>query len=223
MTRTIGAGLLADLGAQSAETCDLFELQFSGGSFYGTTAAVDISYGGHAYQALGGNLKLGPMGESPDDKSQGMSVELSGVKQAIIAILLSQQYKGRLAIFTYAHVNPSTGQLVSSPLEIWRGYMNESWEIKTTRPKGGRGTATISTRLVSRLSGFNRHRGIRTNVTAHQVYSFATGDTFFMNVPGISNRTIYWGREHKFKNIKELTDYMNQFRHGPYGPGFLMK
>lgn len=114
MSRTLGVDLSLIHRLRSAEAVYLLELEFSGGTTYFTTASQDILWNGHTYQALGGNMQIEPVAETTDDRSQGVGIKASGVDQTLLALLLSNQTKGRYATVYLAHLH-RTGNMSDNP------------------------------------------------------------------------------------------------------------
>jgi hypothetical protein len=192
VTRVLNASLLADLATGSAAKTELIELNFSTGIVRLCTAAQNLLEGGNTYLAVGGALEVEGLGETLDEKGQGVSMSLSGVDQTILAAILSAKVRGRKAAIYYAHFNPVTGALIGAKYKMFEGYMNEPWEINEDRGERGGGTVKIKTRLTSRLTDLSRVKGFLTNNQQYQ--SFFNGDTFFQNVAGIMGQQIFWGQ-----------------------------
>ena len=196
MTRTLHANMLADIAARSAEAVFFLEFQFvtlpsTPATVYFTTAPVDLDWNSQTWQAVGGNLVLEPIVESADRLAAGLQIELNAVDLNIVALVLGKGHRGRLCIITYAHYDPTTGTVISNPLELFRGYMNDSFEIEETRTDE-LATASIKTRVSSRLVEMSKIKGIRTNPASLQAHQ--PTDTFFDNTAAIAGRVIFWGR-----------------------------
>lgn len=141
------------------------------------------------FEAIGGNLQIGSVEESPDPGSQGIELQLSGVDQTIIAALLSNSFRGRVVKIWRAYLDSMTGQVLPDPLMLLEGLQLDPYQVTEDRSRKG-GTVTVKTRIRGRM-GVDRVRGIWASVTSHQhVYP---GDTFFQNAASIGNTPIYWG------------------------------
>lgn len=119
MTRTLTTVQRASLGLESGVALVAFlELNFGGGTIRLATAPVDLSWNGVTWQGIGGRLVIEPPREAPgDDRSQSLRLELSGVDQAILAVLLQQEYIGRTIRAWYAHVALGTNLTDNSGFE----------------------------------------------------------------------------------------------------------
>lgn len=196
MTRSLDTDLQTSLGQNPATFAYLLEMRFGSGTVYVTTASQDIEYGGQTYEAVGGLLEF-PEGVSDamEERSAGLPVRLSGVDQSILALILEEEYIGRLLILSYAHLDPSTGSVVDVPVEMFRGFMNDRFELVEVRDDKGNGTVTIATRVTSRLAELTKQRGIRCNLTSHRAVTGFTDETFFQNTPSIASAKVYWGQK----------------------------
>lgn len=189
--RTISANNLAQAIAEGATIIHFIELRFSGGTVYLCTAPQNILWSGTTWQGTGFNLQVGPTEETSDDRGQGLPLKLSGVDQSIISILLQQYTRGRIVNVYRGWFVPSTGLLADTPLLLFTGYMNEAWTIEEARDEKSEGsTATISTRVSSRLIALDQLRGIRCNLQSHQ--RFYAGDLAFQFVPSLLNVALEW-------------------------------
>lgn len=198
MTRSIDSTLLATLTEQSGhDIVHFIELQFSGGTVRATTAPMDLVWNTFTWEALGGLLDVDGFAESFDMGGIGARLRLSGVDQSILAILLSQNFRGRRARVWYAKLTPADGTVTGTPLLMFDGLMNEGWSVRESRGDFGGGTVDLSTKLLARINDLIRVRGIRCNLHSHQQQpiSGVSSDTFFQNTAQIPGRKIYWGQK----------------------------
>ncbi len=102
MTRSLGAGLAADITAATGERARLIELQFADQAgvptpVWITTASQDLVWAGTTWQSVGGRMNVEALGESADDPSNSHRLSLSGVDQSVLALILGSTWKGRIA------------------------------------------------------------------------------------------------------------------------------
>lgn len=210
MSRSLGSQLQGDLAAAGATKSELIELQFGDPTSQAdfvriTTASQDLlvrpdtSYAAAVVWAgIGGVIDYGALAESTDPSGQQVTLKISGVDQSVISKLMGQQYLGRRLRIWYLHLDPdgthggTAGQVLTDPLEMFRGWMNGGWNIEENRPAEGSGTVTVTCRVGTWMSGLRSQQGIFCNVHSHQLK--APGDTFFQNVPSLVNRKFYWGQ-----------------------------
>jgi len=186
--RNFSGPVITALQAETGERVYLIKLDYSGGTKYLTTGSRDLYWDGQTWDAVGGNLSLG-MVEQTEDSRSGPEITLSGVDQSITAILLAQQYRGRVAEIRQAILNQTTG-VVTDTILLFEGRQLDNYEIEERVERGKPLTCTIRTRVLSRLA-VAEYRGIRTNLHGHQRYF--TADTFFKHVASFTTRKIYWG------------------------------
>jgi hypothetical protein len=202
MARTLTAGMATAIAADHGVLAHLFELVlYNVGTgttvtVRYTTAPYDLTFGGNVYTAVGGALTFDTITESGDLAAGGTQVTLSGVDQALLAVLLQYRYVGQPIRIYYGHLDLTTCQLVVDPVLAFDGFMNGGWTVKEKRPTGGAsptpGSVTITGQVASALSLLDETRGIQTNVVAHQ--SYYPGDTFFQYVDQLSFLPITWNR-----------------------------
>lgn len=202
MPRTLTAGMASAIAADQGELAHLFALTLynvgTGATLtvrY-TTAPYDLTWGGDVYTAVGGALSFDTITESGDLAAGGTQVTLSGVDQALLAVLLQYRFIGQPIRIYYGHLDLTTRQLVVDPLLAFDGFMNGGWTVKEKRPTTGAspapGSVTIVGQIVSQLSLLDETRGIQTNLIAHQ--SYYPGDTFFQYVDQLAFLPITWNR-----------------------------
>ena len=187
--RNFDSALIAALQQEVSERVYLIELEYSGGSLYLTTGSRDLLWDSQVWDSAGGALSLGAVEESGDMKGSGIDIMLSGVNQAITAILLAQQYRGRLVQVWQVLLDQTTGD-VTDTVPLFDGLQLDSYEVEERVQRGKPLSCTIRTRARHRLS-VAEFRGIRANLHAHQLHY--PGDTFFKHVASFINRKIYWG------------------------------
>lgn len=196
MTRTLATGMAAAVAAETGEVVHLIELNSSDGATYLSTAATNISWDSKTWTAIGGALGFDTVQETGDTAAQGVRVTFSGVDQTIISTILTYHMRGRVGKIYLAHL--TGGAVVATPIEIFTGYWNDSWNIKETR--GASGTVTVSTRIVSRIAALEYSNPVRANLNSHRELirrgGFATsayGDLFFEFLPDLVGKPLSWG------------------------------
>lgn len=106
MTRDLTAGVEAELLEQSHRAFRLFYADFTlpwrTWTGYGT-----LNWGGFEWLGLGDALRISASEETIDTESEGLTVELSGVDPAKLAIALAEPVQGK-------------------DIEVWFGFMDEN-------------------------------------------------------------------------------------------------
>ena len=85
---------------------------------YGT-----ITVGSTAYLGIGTLGSISPVEETTDLAARGISMQLSGVPTAMLAVALTENYQGRECSVLFGALQAS-GALVSSPVTIFSGRMD---------------------------------------------------------------------------------------------------
>lgn len=197
MVRTLTSGMQTAIAAQGSEIAHLLVMVFDGGTVRLTDAAHDIDYGGNTYTAFGGLLRFEAIQESPDFDSQGLDLEIDGVDQTIIAELLADKYIGRLATLYRVHFG-ADGLIVSDPVTLFVGYMNNAWEVEEKFTPDGVGYCTVKTRFSSPMAKFDQWRGIRADTQSHQHAIGDDTDTFMRHIAALPEGNIGWVSEERY-------------------------
>ena len=199
MSRTLTGAMTTALSALEGYTdVWLLELNYSGGVLRYCDKPWDIDHGGQTWEGIGGVMTFTPPPETTDHSAQAMRLTVSGVDTGVIAAVLGNHVRGRLATVFWGQIDLATGAVVADPLEVFTGLLNDEWRIGHAQDEEGLGTATVSTTVVSRLARTLSPRQCRTNVTSHDAMldraSIAVGDKLFEFVPTLENKVIVWGR-----------------------------
>ena len=116
---------------------------------YGT-----ITVGSTAYLGIGTLGSISPVEETTDLAARGISMQLSGVPTAMLAVALTENYQGRECSVLFGALQ-SSGALVSSPVTIFSGRM----DVMSINDDGQ--NATIGMTAENKLVDFRRPREVR--------------------------------------------------------------
>lgn len=148
-------------------------------SGYGT-----ITYNGTGYLGVGTLGTISPVEETTDLAARGITMQLSGVPTAMIAIALTENYQGRTCSVLFGAM-ASDGALVSTPITIFSGRM----DVMSINDDGQ--NATIGMTAENKLVDFRRPREVRyTDEEQKTLYPTDRGLEF---VNAIQEKQIYWG------------------------------
>ena len=146
---------------------------------YGT-----ITVGSTAYLGIGTLGSISPVEETTDLAARGISMQLSGVPTAMLAVALTENYQGRECSVLFGALEAS-GALVSSPVTIFSGRM----DVMSINDDGQ--NATIGMTAENKLVDFRRPREVRyTDQEQKNLFSSDKGLEF---VTAIQEKQIYWG------------------------------
>lgn len=181
--RTISAGMTTEVTASQLSPIILASLSFATPvhlwSGYGT-----ITYNGTGYLGIGALGTISPVEETTDLAARGITMQLSGVPTALIAVALSENYQGRECSVMFGALDSSAG-LVSSPITIFSGRM----DVMSINDDGQ--NATIGMTAENKLVDFRRPREVRyTDEEQKTLYPTDKGLEF---VNAIQEKEIYWG------------------------------
>lgn len=210
MTRDLSSSQKTEATSTSAAAVHLLELVYfddgtsSESEVHFTTASQDITAtidgGDITFSGVGGFLEWSGVSEDTDDSAQGVDLKLDGVDQTVISAILNNQFRGRPVRIWRAWLEPSGGNIVDSPLLIFRGKQLGSYDVtENWGDDGSEGTVTIETRVMSRMAELQQTTPVKTNLDSHDRMlaraGLSTGDTFFQNIPAINGKRIFWGTE----------------------------
>lgn len=184
--RGFSAGVLAQANATQNAPFHLFEAYFDSGTAYATDAARDVVWGGHTYLANGQFLGFDGVAEAADLQVTEAHVQLSGVDQTWVALVLAENYIDRRIVIYKAFLDPATDALVVDPGAIFDGRMDSP----TIEEDPDSGKCTVTLTATSHWTDFERRPGRHTNLTEQQIH-FPT-DTGFRYVSE-QTRQITWG------------------------------
>lgn len=195
-TTTPGRGLSSDMvtevSASQLTPVLLAQLGFSTPvnlwSGYGTLVYNSVTYLGT------GNLgTVSPIAETTDLSARGITMQLSGVPTAYVALALSEDYQGRTCSVLFGALNAS-GAIVSTPVTVFRGRM----DVMQITDDGQAAQITLSAE--NRLVDFRRRREVR--YTDEEQQALFSGDVGLEFVNAIQERPIYWGNPNASQPVR---------------------
>ena len=122
MSRGIHADVITELAKDSFNMAHIVSIDFSQ-TVYLTDYAHDISYGGNTYNSSSHLLGLSQVNETSDAQVGTFTVNLSGVEQSFIAILLSENYIDRQVVIDRVILN-SVGGIIGEPIPLYNGRID---------------------------------------------------------------------------------------------------
>lgn len=161
----------------------LLELDFDPW-IYLTDAGTNLSYNGNTYLASQ-FLGFSSISETSDLLVNSVTVSLSGVDQAVVAILLQESYLNRKMKIRTAMLDAAYA-IYADPVLIFDGRMNRP----TVSVDTDNGTALCAVEGVSHWTDFDRRGGRHSNDAEQR--KFFPGDKGFAQVPVIPEQ-IFWG------------------------------
>lgn len=197
MVRTIHSSAKTIVQSDQVSAVMMAHLDFgSDGNVYVNSSGQNITFSGNSYLGVGGMGGISGVQESTELASYAVNLQLSGIASTNLSLALNSNYQNKLAIIYMAIVNDDDA-IVGSPIIMFQGRM-DAMNIEMGE------TATISVRVVSRLSDWERNRGGRyTNEDQQEKHpevvdgsgSVTTNvDKGLEMVAQATEKVIYWGR-----------------------------
>ena len=156
--RTIGGSAVTALGSAGVALVGLVEMMFTGGTLRLNTSRYDIKDDESPTLAYIASRLLGQVGDVSDvpGEPQRLTLSLSGLDPAIIAIALGEQVRGRPIRLNLAVLDASTHAMLDV-IPLWAGRM-ATMDI-TQDPQGP--TASIKLTAEHRGVLFSRAKPLR--------------------------------------------------------------
>ena len=183
MPRTVDPATQTVLESDSFRMCHLIQIDFTQSLFI-TDSDYAVNYAGETYIPAGHLLRMSGTSESQELRVGTMSIDLSGVDQQYVGILLNQNYINR-KVQIYLAVLDSTGSVTGDAIKTYDGII-ESFSLNDKET-----SSTISLRVSSHWADFERKSGRLTNNNSQQY--FFSSDTG-MRFAAESIKDIRWGK-----------------------------
>ena len=186
MPRDIEPGALTRLTNDVVRTCHLVRISTGSGPARATDWAGDLIWDGNRYLALGHLLSIGDIVEGPDLEITSVTLSLSGVDQAYIALALSARLIQR-ELHIWRAIIDAEYKIVLSPILIFQGRMDGA--VIEDDPDSG--SCVVS---VTAWSEFGDLTGVRGRYTTDPMQqALFPGDTIFMFASD-APKDLPWGR-----------------------------
>ena len=205
--RTLSADMVTEVTATQLAPILLANLQFST-PVYLWSGYGQLGFGGVTYLGIGTLGTISPVEETTDLAARGISMRLSGVPTANVALALTENYQGRACTILFGALSPTAGALISSPVTVFQGKM----DVMQISDDGQ--SADITMTAESRLMDFKRPREIR--YTDEEQQNLFAGDVGLEFVNDIQEKPIYWGNP----NQTQATNRDGGDKTGTEGTGY---
>lgn len=185
MSRSLPSALSSELNADELKPFYAVELLFDSGDLRFWTGYGDITANSETWTGSGTILSFSSTQEVTDLSANGMTLTFSGLESTIIAILLGENYRGRI-VRVYLGCLDANNQPVSDMYQVFAGRM----DVMTMQENGSSATISISAENV--LIDLDRPRA-RKLTNEEQLKRFPA-DSSLSNVAKLQDRQISWGR-----------------------------
>lgn len=163
----------------------LIELDFPDGKVRATSLPFDVVLGGHVYSGLSILGKVSPVTEGAEQRSYGVTLELSAIPLELADYVALQEVQGREVTISQGFVNKGH-QIIGEPFVVFRGRM-DTMDVQVGE------TTAVSIACESLLIDWERPR-VRRFTDADQK-SRHPGDKGLEFVSAMTTKELLWGRE----------------------------
>lgn len=184
MSRTIPATLIASTTAPQLNPFYATSLDFDAGTVRYWTGYGTITINSATYAGIGALSSISTIEETEDLSARGLTIDLTGVPNDLVAAALTEPYQGRTAAVRFGTLNADTGAVIES-ITIFSGRMD------TMVISNDGKSATIGISVESKLVDFQRTRESR--YTHEEQLRRFSADTGLEYVAGLQDKVIYWG------------------------------
>ena len=123
MSRTIPAPLLASTTAAQLNPFFATSLDFDAGTVRYWTGYGTITINSATYAGIGAFSSISTIEETEDLSARGLTIDLTGVPDDLVAAALTEPYQGRTAAVRFGTLNADTGAVIDS-ITIFSGRMD---------------------------------------------------------------------------------------------------
>jgi len=161
------------------------KLAFDSGNACWHSGFNNIEFNGDTYIGVGTLSNVSPAKEESGVKASGATVGLSGIKEEIVSLLLSEPYLNRKAYIYFVPLNEEDMPVVTSPYLLFRGSIDDVSGIMGEN-------ASFSVQLKSRFADWERYRKLLlTDIEQQRIHP---GDRGLEYISQISQMKIIWPR-----------------------------
>jgi hypothetical protein len=188
MSRTIPATLVASTTAPQLNPFYATSLDFDAGTVRYWTGYGTITINSATYAGIGAISSISTIEETEDLSARGLTINLTGVTNDLVAAALTEPYQGRTAAVRFGTLNADTGAVIES-ITVFSGRMD------TMAISNDGKSAQIGISVESKLVDFKRTRESR--YTHEEQLRRFPADTGLEYVTGLQDKVIYWGNSNK--------------------------
>lgn len=185
MSRDLTNEMIAEVTADSLSPIYIFKAEFDSGDSNFWTGRGSLVFNGDTYTGLGDFLSISEVVETQNAEANGLSVTLSGIPSSLISVALSEKYQGRTVTIWFGCLD-STGALISSPIIVFRGFMDVMELLE------GGNTAALTVKAENELIILNRAKE-RRYTDEDQKLDYPS-DVGFEFVTALQDAEITWGK-----------------------------
>lgn len=184
MSRSLDSNLLAAATSGHLRFCNLATFELDSGTLYFASTPFSIVYGGHTYIGVGNLVSVGPVAETTESQANVLTLVLSGIPSANIAVALTENVQGRVATIYWATFDAGW-RMLGTPDVGRRG------RIDTMKIVIDSDTCQIEVAIRDNLADWDTPPIAR--YTQDDQHVLFPGDDFFEFVPQMAQKELKWG------------------------------
>ena len=152
MTRSLTAGVLAEIATNKLNPVELIYLGIGSGTYY-TDHYKDLTFDGNTYTASSLFLGSSEVQETADVSVNNLTLKFSGADTTIISLLLNNNYMNKQA-------------------KVYRGFLNDSQELIADpfALEENATTSSVNIVIASHWADFEKISGRRTAENSQKLY-----------------------------------------------------
>jgi hypothetical protein len=184
MDRGASAGFLTELAQVNNSPVYLVDVYFDSSTDRMTDAFKSLTIGGNTYNAFGEFLGFSGLSETEGMNIPNITLQLSGVDQAWIAVALATPYLDRRIVISKTFID-ATGAVTIAPVVIFDGRMDG---MSIADQPGS--TSTVSITATNQFVDFQFAAGRHTNMAEQNVHF---PDDLFFEYSSSVTVDVTWG------------------------------
>ncbi len=162
MTRSLTAGVIAEIATNKLNPVELVYLGISTGTYY-TDHYKDLTFDGNTYTASSLFLGSSEVQETVDVSVNTLSLKFSGADTTIISLLLNNNYMNKPAKVYRGFLNDSQA-LIADPFLLFDGRIS-SFTLEENAT-----TSSINVIITSHWADFEKQKGRKTNTGSQKLH-----------------------------------------------------
>lgn len=183
MARSLPAALATEFSKDQLELFYAVELAFSSGTIRFWTGYGELTANSETWTGTGLVMAISNSQENTDLSANGLSLTFSGLDTSVVAFVLGENYRGRIA---RVYIGSLVDQTPTDLYQIWAGRMDTMTIVEDGN------TATVQINVENILIDLERPR-LRLYTDEEQKTRYPN-DNSLSKVAGLQDKQIIWGR-----------------------------
>ena len=185
MSRSLPDDLLAAIDQGTVRLLVMVRVDFDSGTLAWHNGLQSVTYAGQEYLPTGNLGGISAISETPGGTPQAVNINLGGIDESFVALLMDEEFTGRDAFIYIALADEDYRVDPDNVLLIFSGQVNGL--------DGSMGSqAGFSLSVQSRMADWERIRALKYTDADQQ--SLYPGDKGFEYVPQMSQKKLIWPR-----------------------------